>query len=396
MDVKANYNMLKSQPYISARNRESFAAFTLQKRFPAIINNIIKDNDLSSNQLQQFDNLLNSILNGVIEPLRIADTSEAQYWKDFFKNYTGWSYFDAPFFMVEAYIYKRIDLVINYLETEIDPFSKSKMDNVIQNVFFVKELARKHSEEFNIFSTDYFSSLVYASLWGNSADLSQLSINNAATDINSRKRLLINDINVVHDFISIHDRVKTIEYIADNAGLELITDLFFIDFLLSACHVTTINLHLKRYPTFVSDATLNDLYEHLSLIKGWEITELNDFVKRIYSFIDEGRLRLHDHYFWNSPMHFTQLPIDLSKQFDASDLIFFKGDANFRRLFEDREWPPTIKPDKVLSYLSTPIVSIRTLKSEIMVGLDENEVQALQKEDIDWKVNGRWGLIMFI
>ena len=77
----------------------------------------------------------------------------------------------------------------------------------------------------------------------------------------------------------------------------------------------------------------------------------------------------------------------------AADLVILKGDANYRRLLGDAHWPPTTSFAAVTGYFPAPLVALRTLKAEIIVGLQPGQVERLQAEDPAWLVNGRRGLI---
>jgi hypothetical protein len=46
-----------------------------------------------------------------------------------------------------------------------------------------------------------------------------------------------------------------------------------------------------------------------------------------------------------------------------------KGDANYRRLIDDRLWPHDTPLVTAWGYLPAPLVALRTLKSEVCVGL---------------------------
>ena len=47
-----------------------------------------------------------------------------------------------------------------------------------------------------------------------------------------------------------------------------------------------------------------------------------------------------------------------------------KGDLNYRRLVGDRLWPPTTPFADVTAYFPGPVAALRTLKSDVIVGLD--------------------------
>jgi len=78
-----------------------------------------------------------------------------------------------------------------------------------------------------------------------------------------------------------------------------------------------------------------------------------------------------------------------------TDLLISKGDANYRRLLGDRAWPFTTPFAEVVSYLPAPLLALRTAKSEVAAGLTQAQIDALNDDDPDWLVNGRWGVAQF-
>jgi hypothetical protein len=40
-----------------------------------------------------------------------------------------------------------------------------------------------------------------------------------------------------------------------------------------------------------------------------------------------------------------------------------------------------------------PIVALRTLKSELAVGLQPEVIEKVSKSDSDWLTNGQWGVV---
>ncbi|HEX6304227.1 MAG TPA: ARMT1-like domain-containing protein, partial [Anaerolineales bacterium] len=91
-----------------------------------------------------------------------------------------------------------------------------------------------------------------------------------------------------------------------------------------------------------------------------------------------------------------QLPAHLQQELAGADLIISKGDANYRRLLGDRHWPFTIPAADVLRYAPAPLLAVRVCKSEVVIGLQPAQVEALDMIDAGWKVNGEWGMIQFV
>lgn len=385
--------MRKEPTPISAANSR-FAAFTFEKRFPFIIHQIKTNNQLSRWQEMEFDKLLSEVQTGVASPLKeYFYPADWPFWEKFTVKYYGKRYVEIPFYEAEAYAYHRIIDIMDYRHSHLDPFDKLKTESVKHNRDFLEAFSRKHLNEEPIFNASYFNALLYNSLWANSADLSQLDANGVLLNSTLRRKLVIDDTDALATLLNAPSTTQ-VDFIADNAGIELISDFFLIDYLLYTNKIAQINLHLKHYPIFVSDATVADVRKHLELLNSFQSSAITQFADRLLTYCRGGRIKLDSHPFWNSPCHFTELPITLKQHFDSGTVLLFKGDANYRRLFEDRLWPPNTPTDQVLNYLDHPCVSIRTLKSEIVLGLSDREVDFLFDEDKNWLTNGTYGLIM--
>jgi len=73
-----------------------------------------------------------------------------------------------------------------------------------------------------------------------------------------------------------------------------------------------------------------------------------------------------------------------------------KGDVNYRRLLDDRHWPHDARMEDIACYFPAPFVTLRTLKGEIMVGLQPGQAETLQAEDPEWLINGKRGVIQLV
>jgi hypothetical protein len=70
-----------------------------------------------------------------------------------------------------------------------------------------------------------------------------------------------------------------------------------------------------------------------------------------------------------------------------------KGDANYRRLCSDARWAPETPFADVVEGFPAPVVALRTMKAEVVVGLPLGLATVLDREDARWMVNGRRGLV---
>ena len=73
--------------------------------------------------------------------------------------------------------------------------------------------------------------------------------------------------------------------------------------------------------------------------------------------------------------------------------VILKGDANYRRLLDDRHWPFTAPLEEAAGYFPTSFDALRTLKAELIVGLRPGQPEALWAEDPDWLTNAKRGII---
>ena len=67
--------------------------------------------------------------------------------------------------------------------------------------------------------------------------------------------------------------------------------------------------------------------------------------------------------------------------------MIVKGDANYRRLLGDRQWPLDIDSNDVLSYWHVPCCALRIFKAEIGCGITEEAQQRAARSDSKWQVS---------
>lgn len=93
---------------------------------------------------------------------------------------------------------------------------------------------------------------------------------------------------------------------------------------------------------------------------------------------------------------FWEMPKEICKVFEKVDLVIVKGDANYRRLLGDRHWPITTSVDEAIPYFPTSFVSLRTLKSDPIVGISMETYNRMLDHDAEWRVNGQYGIIQSV
>jgi hypothetical protein len=243
-------------------------------------------------------------------------------------------------------------------------------------------------------------------LWGNQADLSlwpaagrepRATAPAAQGQLEPRtERILVNDAATVYAYLTqASAAARQVDFILDNAGFELISDLCLADFLLGQGQVMRVCLHVKPHPTFVSDATQEDVAATLAFLAADSDSTMQAWAERLNGYWACGKLQLHTHSFWTSPLSLWEMPPTLRTQLAQSALLISKGDANYRRLLGDRQWAFTTPFSAVLHYTPAPMLALRTLKSELVIGLTAEQIHATPQRDPAWLTNGNWGLIQF-
>ncbi|THG96798.1 hypothetical protein EW026_g5101 [Hermanssonia centrifuga] len=279
------------------------------------------------------------------------------------------------------------------------------------------------------------------------------------------------------------DKKVRVDFVLDNAGFELFTDLVFADFLVTYTPyvsqvifqygfssspltqsrlinpiliTTLLVLSPKLIPWFVSDVTPPDFLSTIpSLLSETffpsqppvsSATEdsasiaaagpddkskppstasvtselgvdsrphLREMVERWQRYLDNGTFGLsvpletpigaqNDKAdFWTSPWPYWELKDkapEIYEGLQASSLVIFKGDLNYRKLTGDVRWPVSTPFETAVGPLngSFPILSLRTNKADVAVGVPQEVADKLDAAGEKWRVNGRYALVSFL
>ncbi|MEM7031746.1 MAG: damage-control phosphatase ARMT1 family protein [Chloroflexota bacterium] len=392
---KPNVDLNQWPEPLRTSDADSFAEFTFSVRVPETLDETIRRNHFPDNIQQNLLELKDEIADGVVRGLQ-EDTLDRVFWDEACATFVGRSWFDVVWFWAEVFLYRRILEATTYFQAGdwqgIDPFTPNKDEEWRVDVApkLLNEILAQLPED----PTTRFRQLLYASLWGNRVDLSY----NGAGHLSQSAAVVEDSANLVAD-----DWAKGWEYlqtkqpahialIADNAGTEFAMDLALIDFLLHENVAQQLDLYLKPQPFFVSDVMPKDVDLGLTAIAhgGQAASTLAD---RIRVYRQENRLKIHTHWYFTASLCYYQMPHDLHQALSAYDLVILKGDANYRRLLGDAHWPYTTPFSDIVAYFPTPLIALRTLKSEVVAGLTPSQVQQLQATDPKWLVNGQRGVI---
>ncbi|KAK6203518.1 Ty3 transposition effector [Scheffersomyces amazonensis] len=451
------------EPYYND-DPKSFAYPTIHSRWPKIIQGAIDDvksvintnenlQSTGTNIVIQLQELLASFKND--EVVRSFTTSEINLSKEDLKSYNStliklnehkkvtWQ--TGPWLYLECYLYQYINNLFlaeikqNSFWSKYDVFQVLKDKTFQQSEFGVLELLKKyhslvadtklHEQQL---TQDQklllFRDFIDISLWGNATDLSLLAGNVTLEDIKSlqgaetRKKneenILVNDIEDAWKQLINKQDTDRVDIVLDNSGFELYSDVIFALFLLDFKIVKQVKLHCKTIPWFVSDTRPVDVVNFTEQLKSSDFfPEIHskhkqdiDFLNsKIATYIADDKLTYEDNIYWtlggnywNLGQH-TKLYEDLKKH---SSLIIFKGDLNYRKLTGDLQWDKTTPFITAIQDLATsqlPILSLRTCKADVVVGLKPGVNEELierykaQGNEIGefWSSSGKWAVISF-
>ncbi|WP_454560909.1 damage-control phosphatase ARMT1 family protein [Mycobacterium haemophilum] len=362
-------------------------------RTPKLIAQIRDAHPYGPTERRALDDLLAEVSSGVIQPLS-SHAHDREIWSSWGASYFGKPWLDAPFLWSESYFYRRLLDAVGFFDPGpwrwVDPFEDLKAAELADAELEADLVALDDLQRLP--AARQGTAKLLASLWGNRADLSfrigqsQLQREQAAT------RLIADD---SADLWSILGPGARIVIVADNAGRELIADLVLIDHLLQQGFASTITLHIKPWPYYVSDATAGDVAACLRRLAR-TTGSARAASDRIHAAMAEGRITLYTHEFYCAPWSYQHMPADLAREFALASLTIFKGDLNYRRLVGDRAWAPTASIHDAASYFPGPVAMLRMLKSDVITGLTPATVTELDATRLPWRTDGTHGLLQVL
>ncbi|WP_030561296.1 damage-control phosphatase ARMT1 family protein [Streptomyces aureocirculatus] len=379
-------------PVILSNEPGSFAWGVLAKRHPALIQQVRDAFPYGPRQHEALDALLDEITNGVIEPLAPSEPDHGQ-WSAWGRKHFGRSWFDAPFLWAESYFYRRLLGATEYFGTSpwqgVDPFAPFKRAELRGTA--VDEELRALDALAGAPADERATALLHASLWGNRADLGFRVTEGDAAPGAIADGLVADDSAVLWQLLPA-GAGATVAVVADNAGRELTPDLILIDHLLLHRHAERIVLHVKPYPYYVSDAMTADVVDCLRRLAEAP-GEAGGIGGRLWDATATGRLEIRAHPFFCAPLPYEDMPEDLREEFAAVTLTILKGDLNYRRLVGDRLWDATTPFADCTAYFPGAVAAFRTLKSDVIVGLEQKALDALEQSGAAWRTSGTHALI---
>ena len=244
-----------------------------------------------------------------------------------------------------------------------------------------------------------FTEMCEVCLWGNATDLSLLTsltyediqkLQGSEARRAAEENILVNDLPAVYAHLLAAKqsgggaRERRVDIVLDNAGFELYVDLILAGYLLSAGLATTVVLHPKSIPWFVSDVLPSDFASLLTALAAprafyetateedkllgvepetlsdKEVGELEFLFAEWSQFHAEGQLVLRPNRVWTGPGSFWRLLAEawpLVEDLREGELTIFKGDLNYRKLVGDVSTDlPTSQPTAHCPFVSHRMV----------------------------------------
>ncbi|MBX2822454.1 MAG: protein-glutamate O-methyltransferase family protein [Rhodothermaceae bacterium] len=389
-DVPAVAKKLPLPIHTDATN--SFAHHSMAVRVPRIIQDTIARNrTYSSTILNELSQLHDAIVGDA--PLRLFTPPAPDYdlWAPRFESKQGETWLHTEWLFAEMLAYRLMVQSCQYWSTLRDPFAPFKQEELESTALWntlSKALDKFGNKE------DRLARCLQFSLWGNRMDLSLKQAASLGTQADE-EHLLTNDIPAVVEYL-MSNPPGAIHIIMDNAGTEQALDLVLVDHLLSEKITERIILHVKMQPVLVSDAIVADVHTLLTqMTKNSTITNL--LAIRLKSYLNKGLISIVPDFFWNTAGRLWELPRRIYTPFKDARLVISKGDLNYRRATNDAIWPADATLTDALIDFPAPILALRTLKSDTLVGVSEEKQNHLDAgSDPDWRTSGAYGVAQFI
>jgi hypothetical protein len=376
-------------PELPNNDPAAFAWGVWHDRTPRLIAQIRDAHPYDAAQRRALDALAAEIGSGHIQPLP-ATAHDAGRWASWADGHLGERWSDAPFLWSESFFFRRMLEAIRYFEagpwSHVDPFAYLKSaelrapgtEQSLGALADVQALPEEQQAQLKLL----------AALWGNRADLGFRIGRDAEPEITASTDLVVDH---SADLLAALADSAAVIIVTDNAGPELLADLVLAGHLLDAGPSRTIQLHVKPHPYYVSDATAADVVACIDRLSRTPASSA--IAERLKHAAARSRLSIRTHEFYCAPLSYDRMPDDLAGQFARASLTIMKGDLNYRRLVGDRDWPPTTGFAKTTGYFPGPVAALRTLKSDVVVGVDAAAVGALDRESGSWRTDGTRAMI---
>ena len=378
----------------------TFAHKSIHERLPSILDRVISDHAYPESIRSALLALKHELINGAVRTIQPGSYSDGSNWGSYTQPYLGLRWDELPWFFAETYFYRRLLEAVAYFDVpedaRIDPFHPQKTLALQTSQSSLIAFAARTRKLIHSACPDHLREMFFLDLWSNRADLSIWPASNDSSPVfnyNDQAPLLIDDSRLLQSHLQHAGGEASVDLVLDNAGLELIGDLFLSVYLLETELARRVVLHAKAHPTFVSDTTAGDIEATLHHLLDHEDDNVAELGRRLNSHHLKGRLVVTRDPYWNSPLAGWDMPATTRTTLSRSTLVLVKGDANYRRLLGDRQWPFSTPFEEVCGYFPAPLGCLRALKSEVLAGLTPDVEADVRAQSANVITSGTLGIL---
>ncbi|KAH6621591.1 hypothetical protein B0J18DRAFT_481260 [Chaetomium sp. MPI-SDFR-AT-0129] len=339
-----------------------------------------------------------------LHPLNSDGGADIEGYNAQLKGFGHITWHNCAWMFAECYLYRNVQTLFarSQFWRNYDIFARQKLSAFLASHAAVEELSERYMSLTEALTTNpdpkaaelAFAELTSIALWGNATDLSLhpdvhdqtklQSLQNHHATPTSQSRIVSNDLPAVWAYLSrnrsqVQDRGEAqaqgqgpeqegeqenrrIAIILDNAGFELFTDLLYTLLLLDLHLATTVTLHVKSIPWFVSDVLPHDIPVLLSALTNSTLfptsmttnPAVQAVAARLREGFDTGKVKVKEDGFWTTGYGFQEMEgraPGLWGELRGSEVVVFKGDLNYRKLVGDRR--STFSVALVISFVSS-------------------------------------------
>ncbi|MFW5826606.1 MAG: ARMT1-like domain-containing protein [Alkalispirochaeta sp.] len=383
-----------------------FAARTMTHRLPANIANVIRaHSDYPPAVTKALEDLSAAISGDHPLPPPPLPAWDYDTWYAEYEPYAGDSWHDTEWFFAETYAFRLILSAGRYFETGIDPYGPMKAAELDSGApflpiqrFFAAEGPAAPLLHGGSVSAEAAPALLeealHLSMWGNKADIS-FAAGGALDHSAGERELLLRDDSVAAAEILSGTR-GPVHIIMDNSGAELAGDVVAALTIIRLTGAPVV-LHPKLYPTYVSDTTVEDIHTYLARAAASTDAAVRALSSAVQAEFRSGALTIAPDDFWCTTRFLTMMPPRIETVLDGAGLVIVKGDFNYRRVFRDTIWSPGTEPTAAAGRtFPYPILLLRTMKSDCLVGVPREITEPLDTTEPGWRTAGRRGVIQLV
>lgn len=367
---------------------KGFVDYTITRRLPKILANI--EGQLEGQTAQK---MLQAIIAGSSIDTSIF-TRPTDYWKNHIDQVTGLTWDDLSFFDLEFFFYHGLNSIAGYFETGVDVFRQTRQMALTKAI---PDLANDLAKLSELSGTDLLRATLRGALFANETDYSQLIMASQGDTSLWHERILLDQSEQWLSSLQQNPDKGVVHIIADNAGHELCWDLVMVDAILGLFNTIKVIIHVKPWPMFVSDALSIDVEETINnFLSNGLSDDMHLLGQRLRTAMEGDRLRIQTEVDWGEPRHFNALDKNLGNTLNNSTGVISKGDLNYRRFVQDRQWPMDTPVGIAASGVPFKALALRVLKSDALVGINPSMTETAAAKFDDWRTRGYLAVMQLV